>query len=279
MDPAQLKVPTGAWDFYSEREETRSEHLLELQKHFGFQTFTRAHYRQFAFELAALADQTHQGVVLANALIEALRKAKIIIPGLPVVERSCAEVVSRAQRRLYKRLTALLPNEQRYQLDALLELRDGAKQSILAWLRQPSGAPSARNLHVHIQRLQALCSIGLSNETGRNVHQNHLLRPAREGAQITVYHLLDFEAERRHATLVAILLDTEATLTDEILDMHDRMISGAFAKAKRSYETSFQESGKAINEKVRLYAKVGQALIEAKATGNDPFIAIEQIFS
>ena len=91
------------------------------------------------------------------------------------------------------------------------------------------------------------------------------------------YHLRDLEAQRRHATLVAILLDTEATLTDEILDMHDRMIGSAFAKAKRSYEAAFQEAGKAINEKVRLYAKIGQALIAAKETGHDPFAAIEQI--
>ena len=52
-------------------------------------------------------------------------------------------------------------------------------------------------------------------------------------SQTTVYHLRDFETERRHATLVAILIDTEATLTDEILDMHDRMIGSAFAKATK----------------------------------------------
>jgi TnpA family transposase len=257
MVAAQLKVPTGAWNFYAERAETRREHLLELQEHFDFQTFTRAHYRQFALELAALADQTHQGIILARTLIEALRKAKIIIPGLPVVERMCAEVVSRAQRRLYRRLTALLSNDQRDKLDALLSLRDGSKQTTLAWLRQPVGAPSARNLLAHIERLQALRRIGLSTETGRNVHQNHLLRLAREGAQTTVYHLRDFEIERRNATLVAILLDTEATLTDEILDMHDRMIGSAFAKAKRSYEASFQESGKAINERSGCMRKSG----------------------
>jgi hypothetical protein len=93
MAAAQLKVPTGAWNFYAEREETRREHLLELQEHFGFQTFTRAHYRQFASELAALSDQTHQGMLLAGALIEALRRAKIIIPGVPVIERLCAAVL------------------------------------------------------------------------------------------------------------------------------------------------------------------------------------------
>ena len=41
-------------------------------------------------------------------------------------------------------------------------------------------------------------------------------------------HRYRSDAERRYATLVAILLDTEATLTDEILDMHDRMIGSAF---------------------------------------------------
>jgi hypothetical protein len=60
--------------------------------------------------------------------------------------------------------------------------------------------------------LPALRQIGLSDEIGRVVHQNHLLRLAREGAQTTVYHLKDFEVELRHATLVAILLDTQSTL-------------------------------------------------------------------
>jgi hypothetical protein len=50
------------------------------------------------FSNILLAD--HQGILLTQALVESLRKAKIIIPGLAVVERCCAEVVTRAQRRL-----------------------------------------------------------------------------------------------------------------------------------------------------------------------------------
>ena len=56
-------------------------------------------------------------------------------------------------------------------------------------------------------------------------------------------------------------------------------MGSAFAKAKRAYESSFQEAGKAINEKVRLYVKVGQALIEAKVAGGDPFEAIERLMT
>ena len=62
---------------------------------------------------------------------------------------------------------------------------------------------------IHVEKLQALRKIGLSAESGHSVHQNHVLRLAMEGAQTTVYHLRDFEAEPRHATLVAILIDTE----------------------------------------------------------------------
>jgi hypothetical protein len=72
---------------------------------------------------------------------------------------------------------------------------------------------------------------------------------------------------------VAILLDTPATLTDEILNLHDRLI-GFFTKAKHKSEKRFAADGKAVNDKVRLYAKVGAALIAAKETGEDPFRAI-----
>ena len=66
------------------------------------------------------------------------------------------------------------------------------------------------------------------------------------------------------------------TLTDEILDLHDRFVGSIFNKARRRRDEAFQSSGKAINEKVRLYARIGQALLAAKEDGADPFAAIEK---
>jgi len=50
-----------------------------------------------------------------------------------------------------------------------------------------------------------------------------------------------------------------------------------FSKAKRNHAERFQQSGKAINDKVRLYSRIGCALLEAKQSGGDPFAAIEAI--
>ena len=80
-------------------------------------------------------------MLLVQWLVDGLRKAKIIIPGLPVVERLCAEVITLAQRRLYRRLTASLDSGKRDKLEALLHLREGTRQTVLGWLRQPPGLP------------------------------------------------------------------------------------------------------------------------------------------
>ncbi|AVI22619.1 hypothetical protein BC375_04720 [Xylella fastidiosa] len=65
-----LKVGMEGWDEYGQREQTRCEHRVELQTMFGFQPFTRSHYRQAVQLLTELARQTDKDIVLTSTLIE-----------------------------------------------------------------------------------------------------------------------------------------------------------------------------------------------------------------
>ena len=274
---AQLKVSPAHWELYAGRDQTRREHQQEIISRLGLVLFGAPQYRELCEWLVSTAMQTTQGIVLAEAAIDEIRHRRWVVPPVRVIERLASEAVTRAQRRIYQLLTAPLSEEQRVLLDGLLETRDDAPSSTLAWLKSPPGAPSARAVLAHIERLKVIRAIGLSADLGWQIHQNRLLRLAREGAQTAVYHLKDHEPARRYATLVAILLDTAATLTDEILDLHDRLIGSFFAKAKHKHERSFAEAGPAINAKVRLYAQIRMALIGAKEHGSDPFAAIEAL--
>lgn len=274
---AQLGISTATWDLYAQRDETRREHLLELFARLALSPFDRAHYRAIAEWLLPIALQTTQGMALAKAVVDELRRRQVVLPPVATIERLCAEVSTRAQRQVYRLLTEPLSPAQRKELDQLLAQREGRRISTLTWLRQSPGAPSAKAILAHIDRLQTIRALGVPIELGRNVHQNRLIRPAREGAQTAVYQLEEYEPIRRHAMLVAILLDTSATLTDETLDLHDRLIGSLFTKAKHRHEREFADAGKAINDKVRLYAQVGAVLIDAKRDGIDPFAAIEAI--
>jgi len=274
---SQLQVPSSSWESYARRDETRREHLHELQTLYGYKPFTLRTYRALAAWLLPLAFQTNKGMVLVAQLLEEIRQRRIIVPPLTVLERLCAEVSSRAQDQLFETLTTSLTPSQHRQLDGLLVPRPGTLHTTFSWLRQSSGAANARQVLLLLKKLKTIRELRLPANLGQLIHQNRLLQLAREGGQTTSQHFRRFDPLRRHATLVAVLLESTATITDEILDKHDRLIGGLFTQSKRAHAESFQESGKAINEKVRLYVKIGRALIHAKTQSTDPFQAIEAI--
>jgi TnpA family transposase len=273
----QLRIAPDVWPQYAQRPETRREHLAEVQTWLNLTPFAFADYQRFVHQLAELAQQTDRGIVLAEALVEMLRQQRIILPALEVIERVCSEALTRGTRQVYEALVAPLSAQHRHALDGLLTIREGTKGSGLIWLRQPPGPPKPRHVLAHLERLKNVRELGLPDGLEHAIHQNRLLKLAREGGQMTAQHLRDLEPARRYATLVAVVLDTRATLIDEVIDRHDRFMGTLFSKAKRHHADRFQQSGKAINDKVRLYSRIGRALLEAKQSGSDPFAAIEAI--
>jgi TnpA family transposase len=273
----QLGIAPEHLSGYALRDQTRREHLAKLVATFGWKTFGRREHREMSAWLITLARGTDRGLALVRSLLEELRQRRILAPALSVLDRLASAVRHRARREAYRSLTVDLTPEQRVRLDDLLTPRTDSRQTHLGWLRQPGGAPNPGNILKAIERLSFLRKLGIPDEWARRVHQNRLLQTAREGANTDVAHLREFGEERRHATLVAVVLDTMATLTDEALEMHERAIGREFKKAERRHLDAFQQSGKAINEKVRLYAAVGKALIDAKIKAADPFAEIEKL--
>src|SRR5260363_368714 len=99
-----------------------------------------------------------------------------------MIDRICAEAMTRGNRPLYSALTAGLTQAHRQKLEHLLNLHEHSKISLRARL-----------------------------------HQNRLLKRAREGAQMTAQHLRDLESTRRHATRVAVVLEVQSTIIERSL--------------------------------------------------------------
>jgi hypothetical protein len=115
------------------------------------------------------------------------------------------------------------------------------------------------------ERLQTIRAIGINPEVARKVHPTRLVRLAHKGARYSPQFLQRFSPERRYATPVAFLLETSANFADEAIELHDRLIGQYHTRTRHAHAEQFQRSGRAINEKVRLYASVGAALISAPA--------------
>ena len=271
----QLSLAATQFGDYAKRDQTRREHVLEIENALGLRPLTRGLYRELAAGLLPTALATDQGPTLVATLLEELRARRIVCPPLAAIERRAGSVRARKQRQLWRQLADELTDQQRQSLDQLLEVRVGGGQSTLAWLRQTAYAATTGNFPKLIERLSLVRALGIEPERASRVHQNYWLKLAREGGQSPVQHLAELEPLRRYATLTALRLELKATLTDEALRMFEPLVGQLFKKSERTHAEPFHASGKSINEKVRLYARVGQALIQARFSGGDVFAAIE----
>lgn len=275
----QLNVSAVCWSNYSHRGATRREHALDLQSLYGFVSFNRAHVRAAIEFLQPIALHSDKGIVVANALMENLRQQRILLPSAPVIERLCAQAITQGERQIHALLCHSLTPDQQHKLEMLLNVSPGTQTTRLRWLCQPPGAANPKQILEHIERLNTLAALELPDDIGGNVPRHRLLKIARQGAQMTAPDLARFERNRRLATLVALATQTRATIIDETIEMHDRILGAAFNRAKNTQEQQWGQVGKAINEKVRLYAQIGQSLLEARAKGRDAFAAIEDVLS
>lgn len=87
------------------------------------------------------------------------------------------------------------------------------------------------------------------------------------GRYLSAQHLKALAPTRRRAILVVTVLEAITRLTDDTVGMFDRLIGGLFRRAERRAAEALQVNARVINEKLRLLAKLGEALLEAKATG------------
>jgi hypothetical protein len=83
--------------------------------------------------------------------------------------------------------------------------------------------------------------------------------------------LAKFTDVRRYATLVCVISEARATLTDEVIELHERILGSLLSRAKRTQAERLQQTGKLIQSKLKQYVTVGQALLNARESGEDPW--------
>src|SRR5271169_1024026 len=273
----QIDVRPEAIGDYLASEQNRRRHAAELQDRLRLRPFGKRAAAELANDLHSQALENDRLFHLAELVMEECRKRRIVVPGPRRLERLCIDLRFRARREIEHRLTLGLSHEQRRQLDALTQRRAETGQSRLVWLRQMPLATKPAAMLGLIERLNRVRAIGIDAARGHRVHQARLAQLAREAGRTTAQHIAGYERQRRHATLAAITLDLGATLTDQAIDLFDRLVGTLFSKAETRHAHAFQADGRAINEKVRLYARVGAAVIAAREAGQDPFDAITTV--
>jgi TnpA family transposase len=273
----QVGVFPDQIDQYLAIDRNRQHHALKCQEQIGLRPFGRHAVTELLNALLPSAIENDRLANLAALVMQSCRDRKILVPSPIGLEQLCADLRRNARKETYRRLTNGLTIEQRKRLDALTKQRENTSVALLSWLRQMPQATKPSAMNGLIDRLRAVRDIGIEPGRGHLIHQTRLGQLVREAGRTTVQHIADYERYRRHATLVAVTLDTAASLTDHAIDLFDRLVGAMFCKAEARQARTFFADAKAINEKVRLYANVGAALIAARGSEQSAYDAIASV--
>jgi len=272
----QVGVPASEFAAYRQRATSRREHIAELMQALGCRPFDGEASR----ELTAFAVTLAQGVPrlerLIAAVIEEARKRRILLPTPRAIDLLCQQARVRSERLLHRALTSGLTEGTKKSLDALLEIMPETAITRLSWLRNASQSPAPTNILGLSERIRFLRQLGVEGERRQAVPLAAFDRIARDALKITVQHLAETVAPRRHALLVAATLSLETALTDATLLMFDKLMGSLSRKAERKSQEKAARAARDLQEKLRVLTGACSAVIRARETRGDPFAAIEQ---
>jgi TnpA family transposase len=269
----QLGIDPVVFDLYGRRDETRREHVAEIMAQLDLRPMRESDYRMCIRAAAAGAAATEKGEPIALAVIDALKAARVVVPGARLVERLALSGRAMARRQSYRHLIGGLDPARLAGLDALLSERTGDR-TMLGWIADAPEGARLKSLRSVIARLEVLRRIDIADDRRKMIHANRYGVIAREARILHARELLRFAPERRSATLTAFVIERQATMTDLAIDLFGKLLGSARRKAEIGRRERLLAEAKVLAGVAIDHVQLGEALMAAHAAGGDLAAAI-----
>ena len=271
---AQLNLPVSSFEEYGARDITVYEHLREIRDTYGFRNYGWRESLLTARKLLPLAMQNHRPLPLVMKSLDIMREEKIIAPGITETERLVTLVLALADARMESRLVSNLNDLQRAKLNSLLQPEAAMNgKTPFSWLAQPPQKPSAKSLLKLLERVRLLKDMNLPPLDAR-LHRDRVIELSRKCAKYKSQSLLKLPENKRLALLVSHIAEVTQDLTDETLDMFDRLMTELMSKGKSSQKKHFEVNAHKFNTHLRILVSATKAFLRAKAEGLDPYATV-----
>jgi TnpA family transposase len=273
----QVGVPTDAIGGFARRPQSRYEHLAALRSRFGFSDLTDSTKAELKQWLTPIALKTTDGHAVLVALAEEMRRRRIIIPGVSVVERLAAEAMHAAEKAAVRLICEKVTDAQRKRMDALLTGKTHRQQSELSWLREGNAKISGRGFLEIMDKLDKVREIGVGSLELTPEIAARQQQMVREGLRFTAQAFQQMGASQRTAVLTATLRDIEASLVDAALSLFEGLIGRAYNRAKKRVEDTLSDQADESKQRLARIADVLDAILKAHERKESIDVAIAAV--
>ena len=222
---------------------------------------------------------TDRPSTLFDRAVAWLVAAKVLLPGLSVLERAVARVRSRATGHLFRRLTSRLTTEQRARLDALVVVPDGARQSPLDRLREGPFIRSGPEIGRAVARSEEIRAIGAGLPEAERLPPGKVTALARFASTARAQAVARLPDDRRAATLLAFVRTLEASATDDVIDLFDAVSTAMFAQADAASREARLRSLRDLDAAALKLRDAGAVILDAATPDTDVRAAVLALVS
>ena len=238
---SQVRVEPLRLGEYGHRQQTRSDHLTAVLRHLGFRKWEPLDITWLEPWLLERALE-HDGERLLLAMtVQKLQQERIVRPAVMTLERLVGGMSELAYQETYQRLSTLLTDEVRSQLDGLLQPDSTLRITRHRWLMQVASVSNPAAIQTALDKLRYLDELGVPAWDVSRLHPNRQKRLTLIARNRSNRHLERLPTHKRYAVLVAFLRESLLTLTDEVLSMFDAYWEHSLAKARREHDLYQQE--------------------------------------
>lgn len=265
----QLDAPASALDAYSQRQQTGSDHLLQVMQYLHYRRATTHDLAALEAWLVDRALEHDRPTFLLQSAAERLRWDFILRPGLTTLERLVSTARQRAGEVTFENVAHLLTAQGKRFLDLILEVDESGHRTMLAWLQRMPNDHTATQIKATLNKIRFLQQAGVPDWELGKVNPNRLKFLANIGARATNQQLLRSSDLRRYPVLITFLKQRLFDLTDIAIDLFDANLWECHIQAKAELDEMRLKAARSTNEKLRTYKDVVAIVIDeaVPATG------------
>ncbi len=215
----QLETDEEVLSRYSDREQTRSDHLRQIMAYLGFRRATPIDLMELETWLADRALEHDDSEFLLRTGLDRLRWDCIVRPGLSSLERIVSTARQQARVTTFELMSPLLTKENKVFLDGLLDAPESGYLTQLGRFQNLPNEANAAQINDALAKIRLLQQTGVAEWDVSSINPNRLKMLASRGFRASNQSLQRTAPLERYPILIAFLRQVMYDLTDTVIDL------------------------------------------------------------
>ena len=259
----QLDVEVEQIKHYGEREQTRSDHQRQIERHLGYRLATPDDLKLSTGWLTERSLEHDRPILLMQLLCEHLQSERIVRPGLTIWEKLVGTAREKAEQDIYRFLTPLLDEDRLKELDKLLKPLQTNRPSELVWLRNSATSNTPKTILAGLNKLGKLQQWSVGEWDLSALNPNRRKQLAQIGFRSTAQGLSRMPPQKRYPILLSFIFQLYEEVLDELVELFDRMLQKISNRTERKVAEIQQEIARLAGDKIKLLHDLVKILLDS----------------